>query len=245
MGLLRCSFRLLPCIYKNRVMQLTSQIKVYEHTRAISSVIFTGNRSTTLLIQRLQPQKFTEQQRWFWGIDVAFNKVDEERVKLAGPDRAAAEWVLKNGGSIKWTTSANKLADYNLLPSTNFESYKLEEIDLTATDVIGLGFEHLKDLNHLKKIKLHGVRTVGDDGLQHMQYVQDTLEYLDVSRCAMITEKGLNILPKFKKLKQLVIYDLIEIKKLDDVVISLKQAMPWCEFYTSEPLQSKRSDNKD
>lgn len=64
-------------------------------------------------------------------------------MKLAGPDRAAAEWVLRNGGAIKWTTSASKLADYNLLPTTQFEHYKLEEIDLTATDVIGLGFAHL------------------------------------------------------------------------------------------------------
>ena len=70
-------------------------------------------------------------------------RVDEERVRLAGPDRAAAEWVLRNGGAIKWTTSSNHLNDYNMLPTTQFENYKLEEIDLTGTDVIGIGFEHL------------------------------------------------------------------------------------------------------
>ena len=76
-------------------------------------------------------------------------RVDEERVRLAGPDRAAAEWVLRNGGAIKWTTTSNRLDDYNMLPTTQFENYKLEEIDLSGTDVIGLGFEHLSNFPNL------------------------------------------------------------------------------------------------
>jgi H+-transporting ATP synthase F0 complex subunit s len=213
-------------------------MKVSEHARTFSSLLAKSDRSAATF-EWLIPQRF--ERRWFWGIDVAFNKVDEERVRLAGPDRAAAEWVLKNGGSIKWTTSSNQLADYNLLPSTGFESYKLEEIDLTATDVIGLGFEHLKDLQDLRKVTLHGVRTIGDDALEHLKYVEDTLEYLDISRCPMITEKGLSVLTEFKKLKHLIIYNLIEIKNLEAVVNSLKKAMPWCTIDTTDTTKVSTS----
>ncbi|XP_005096709.1 ATP synthase subunit s, mitochondrial [Aplysia californica] len=177
--------------------------------------------------------------RTFWGLDVAFNKVDEERVRLAGPDRACAEWVLRNGGTIKWTTSTKYLKNYNLLPSIDFESYKIEEIDLTATNVIGLGFEHLKDLQHVRTIKLHGCRTIQDDALGHLHFVKDSLESLDISRCPMITQKGLAQLQELKKLKQVIIYDLIEIKDLKSVVSHLQQAMPWCSFDTSDPQQDQ------
>ncbi|KAK3727589.1 hypothetical protein RRG08_009810 [Elysia crispata] len=174
------------------------------------------------------------EKRCFWGVDVAFNRVDEERVRLAGPDRAAAEWVLRNGGAIKWTTTSNRLDDYNMLPTTQFENYKLEEIDLSGTDVIGLGFEHLKDLHHLKKIKLHGVKTMGDDGLSHLPYVANTLTTLEISQCPMVTEKGLEHLVLLKKLKTLVLYDLIEVRDMDAAVAKLGQKMPGLNIIKDE-----------
>ncbi|BFZ06931.1 hypothetical protein BsWGS_09970 [Bradybaena similaris] len=221
-------------------LQITTQ-----HTRLLSCLASRTNKpaSLTALAQnRLHPQCFY-QKRCFWGVDVAFNQVDEERVKLAGPDRAAAEWVLRNGGSIKWTTSAHKLTDYNLLPTTQFEHYKLEEINLTATDVIGLGFAHLKGLKHLKKIIMHGCRTTGDDALAYLHHVQDTLEHMEISRCPMITEQGLKCLPEMKHLQYLLIYDLIEIGNLQAVVDALRRAMPWCTIDTEEPQLSKPSND--
>ncbi|CAG5130586.1 unnamed protein product, partial [Candidula unifasciata] len=215
------------------------------HTRLLRCLASRSNKlSPTVLSPHRLHLQFVYQTRQFWGVDVAFNKVDEERVKLAGPDRAAAEWVLRNGGAIKWTTSTKKLADYNMLPSTDFEHYKLEEIDLTATDVIGLGFAHLKDLKHLKKVVMHGVRSAGDDALAYLHHVQDTLEHLEISRCPMITEKGLlKHLSEMKKLRHLVIYDLIEIRNLQAVVDSLQKAMPWCTIDTTNPWLTKPADD--
>ena len=48
-----------------------------------------------------------------------------------------------------------------------------------------------EDLHHVKKIKLHGVKTTGDDGLSYLSYVTDSLTDLEISSCPMITEKGL------------------------------------------------------
>lgn len=47
----------------------------------------------------------------------------------------------------------------------------------------------------------------------------------------------------FRNLKTLVVYDLIEIKKFDEVISRLSQAMPWCKFHTDDPLE--KHDHKE
>ncbi|XP_023348842.1 ATP synthase subunit s, mitochondrial, partial [Eurytemora carolleeae] len=56
-------------------------------------------------------------QGWF---DSVFNKVDEARIKEVGVDRAAAEWVLRCGGGVKWEGGGRMLTDYNALPAGNY-----------------------------------------------------------------------------------------------------------------------------
>ncbi|KAK0054855.1 ATP synthase subunit s mitochondrial [Biomphalaria pfeifferi] len=178
----------------------------------------------------LCPQHFYLSCRSFWGVTVAFNQVDEERVKLAGPDRAAAEWVLRNEGSIKWTTSPAHLNDYNMLPRSDFEEYKLEEIDLSNTKVIDLGFEHLKNLKHLRKVKLYKCVSIMDDALKNLQHVKDTLENLEIIDCPMITEAGLTHLIKLRNLKVLILSALEAVPDLNKSVNRLKSSMPWCHI---------------
>ncbi|KAH9514532.1 ATP synthase subunit s, mitochondrial [Bulinus truncatus] len=173
---------------------------------------------------------FNESKRSFWGITVAFNQVDEERVKLAGPDRAAAEWVLRNEGAIQWADSNTQLNDYNLLPRTDFEAYKLEELDLSNTKVIGLGFDHLKGLKHVRKIKLHNCLTIMDDALERLEYVKESLEHLEITSCPMITDAGLNHLTKLIKLKTLILHNLEDVPDLTKTVNRLKISMPWCNI---------------
>lgn len=71
-----------------------------------------------------------------------FNKPDPKRIKLVGPDRACAEWVLRNGGKVVWA-DGKKLADYNSLPPEDQEVPKLIEIDGTDSSISHYGFPHL------------------------------------------------------------------------------------------------------
>ncbi|CAL1541622.1 unnamed protein product [Lymnaea stagnalis] len=236
------SFRALN--HKN--VEAVTQISQCSHYHQLS-----GNNSKHIKVKETLNRKIRPllqlqalsvyQERTFWGIDVAFNKVDEERVKLAGADRAAAEWVLRNGGSIKWSTSSTQLSDFNLLPSTEFENYKLEEIDLTATDVISLGFEHLKNLEDVKKIKIHSCRSVSDDSLECLAYVGSTLKFLEISNCPNITDKGLDHLIQLKKLEHLVLYDLPAVPSLTQTVSRLQKSMPWCKIDTAPDSQSLKT----
>lgn len=187
-------------------------------------------------IHELKSQSFSLQEcqkRSIWSLDSAFNKVDKKKVRLAGADRVCAEWVLKNGGSIKWKGSDIYLANYNALPTSDFASFNVEEIDLTGTDVTDQGFLHLKNLQHVKLININGVKTIQDKSLHHLRYVADTLEHLQVSHCPQITQTGLEQLQNLTNLKKVILYDLPVVKDLDGAISHLKETMPWCQFETS------------
>ena len=68
--------------------------------------------------------------------------VDESRVKAVGPDRAAAEWALRLGGTVKFMNFKHWSTDYNLLPSGSV-SLRLEAINNNGIAVTNNGLEHL------------------------------------------------------------------------------------------------------
>jgi len=178
---------------------------------------------------------------FFWrSVQSAFNEVDGRRLHLYGEDRVCAEWVLRNGGGIRFVGSKERLPlmDYNLLPDeTESLDYKLEEIDLTGSDVLNMGFKHLKNLKHLKSIKMRGVKTVTDDSIQHFVHVKSTLEKLEIGECTKITEAGLECLHELTNLQHVTIYKMKKIPDLERAVSSMKDAMPWCTFDIKDPME--------
>ena len=72
-------------------------------------------------------------------------RVDPSRVKAVGPDRAAAEWVLRLGGSVKFVDFDHWSKDYNLLPSSSIP-LRLEAINNNGIAVTSNGLEHLGKL---------------------------------------------------------------------------------------------------
>ncbi len=74
------------------------------------------------------------------------HRVDHSRVAAVGPDRAAAEWVLRLGGTVKFTDIDHWNSDYNRLPSG---AIKLEQIDGSEASITSNGLEHLgKSVSH-------------------------------------------------------------------------------------------------
>lgn len=83
------------------------------------------------------------QTRSFWEyVNMMFNKPDPARILLVGPDRACAEWVLRNGGKVVWT-DGKRLEDYNNLPAEDIPVPKLKEIDGSDSSISHYGFAHL------------------------------------------------------------------------------------------------------
>ncbi|XP_053696181.1 ATP synthase subunit s, mitochondrial [Sabethes cyaneus] len=168
--------------------------------------------------------------RNFWGwVNMMFNRVDEKRLKVVGPDRLCAEWLLRNGAKVKFVNVPHVQQHYNLLPEESVRTL-VEELDGTESGIMHIGFDHLKGLKHLRKVKLHKCVYLQDQALAKLALVADTLEELEVSSCKNITDHGLLCLRELKKLKQLVTYELPYVKDLKSVETQLKQGLPECRL---------------
>lgn len=67
-------------------------------------------------------------------------RVDQERIRSVGPDRACAEWLLRNGASVKWKNFSEYLKDYNSLPEKN--QYYIQAVDATDSGITHVGFPY-------------------------------------------------------------------------------------------------------
>ena len=60
-----------------------------------------------------------------------------------GPDRAAAEWILRLGGAVRFSGLVDSWStDYNRIPSGEL---RLQAIDASALSITNNGLEHLSE----------------------------------------------------------------------------------------------------
>ncbi|KAE9547970.1 hypothetical protein FO519_008822 [Halicephalobus sp. NKZ332] len=173
-----------------------------------------------------------------WIID-SFNLVDKSRVKEVGPDRAAAEWIVRNGGKVKFDKLNDVFTDYNVLikataeldPRLPAHQVHLVEIDATDSSVSGFGCMHFEGLKHILDVKFVRCKQLHDFGLEYMgNYVGNKVACLTVESCPRITEYGLAHLEKFKALECLTLKDLKRVHKAEDTIEKLKKSLPKCEI---------------
>lgn len=70
-------------------------------------------------------------------------RVDHDRIRAVGPDRAAAEWLLRCGAKVRFQGFDRWHLDYNALPTGPLGRYKIQAIDATESCIMVRGFEHL------------------------------------------------------------------------------------------------------
>ncbi|TKR87995.1 hypothetical protein L596_012307 [Steinernema carpocapsae] len=169
-----------------------------------------------------------------------FNFYDKERVKEVGPDRAAAEWIVRCDGKIRFDRIDEAFDDYNALvrrtaeldPRKVEDQVKLVEIDATGSSITAYGCRHFKNLEKIKDVQLINCKSLHDFGLEYIgDEVGDRLLYLQIENCPRITEFGLEHLVKFTGLKSLVLKDLRRVHDQDKVLEQIKRALPNCDVY--------------
>lgn len=67
--------------------------------------------------------------------------VNKKRVEEVGPDRACAEWLLRNGASVRWKNAKDYLSNYNSLPGVDQKFY-IQGVDATDSAIHHYGFQH-------------------------------------------------------------------------------------------------------
>eukprot|EP00051_Salpingoeca_urceolata_P004720 m.67193 g.67193 ORF g.67193 m.67193 type:complete len:268 (+) comp13809_c0_seq1:503-1306(+) len=124
---------------------------------------------------------------WRGWLNAVWNSVDETRIKTHGPDRVAAEWMLKLGGAVQVMANPVKLQPETDAPKWR-QGYALPpgQSYLTGLDSLGKatatdgGLQHLKGLRYLQTLRLTGCHDVTDAGLPMLQKLP-WLRELDLS----------------------------------------------------------------
>lgn len=80
-------------------------------------------------------------------------RVDYERIKAVGPDRAAAEWLLRCGAKVRFQGFERWQHDYNALPTGPLGRYKIQAIDATESCIMYRGFDHLGQCYSVENIE--------------------------------------------------------------------------------------------
>lgn len=81
-------------------------------------------------------------------------RVDYERIKAVGPDRAAAEWLLRCGAKVRFQGFDRWHHDYNGLPTGPLGRYKIQAIDATESCIMYRGFDHLGQCYSVENVML-------------------------------------------------------------------------------------------
>ncbi|CAF1018568.1 unnamed protein product, partial [Didymodactylos carnosus] len=153
---------------------------------------------------------------------------DRKRVKEVGPNRACAEWLLKNGASVRYKNWGSLTSDYNQIPSGAPDQYKIEEIRAIKASVMAQGFDYLEGLGDVKKIHLEKCELVDDTTLAKFSFVKNTLEHVVLIGNDRITANGLSCLAALKNLKQIDLARLTGVKNEESATKLLKNELPGC-----------------
>ncbi|KAJ3613465.1 hypothetical protein NHX12_019714 [Muraenolepis orangiensis] len=168
--------------------------------------------------------------RHFWGwLNAVFNRVDYERIKTIGPDRAAAEWLLRCGAQVRFLGFERWHRDYNGLPTGPLGRHKIQGIDASESCIMSRGFDHLEGLQHLEEVKLTKCIYIEDTCLERMssmENVQASLRSLEVASCGNVSDKGVIALHKLGNLQRLVLRDLPGVKDREKSLERLQTALP-------------------
>ncbi|XP_035675568.1 ATP synthase subunit s, mitochondrial-like [Branchiostoma floridae] len=184
-----------------------------------------------LLLSNTPTRLHTAPTRLLWGwLNTVFNKVDDKRIEQVGPDRAAAEWLLRCGAHVRFKDRPSWQRDYNTLPTGPPQKYKIEEIDATDSGVMHIGFEHFKHLQHVKSLKLNRCMYITDECIGKLHLLAGTLQHLEVTSCGNVTDKGLMQLKDLSLLETLRLFDLPAVRDKTGTVHLLEKFLANCEI---------------
>ncbi|XP_069772708.1 ATP synthase subunit s, mitochondrial [Narcine bancroftii] len=173
-------------------------------------------------------------QRSFWGwLNAVFNKVDYDRIKAVGPDRAASEWLLRCGASVRYKGFDKWQKDYNHLPTGPMDNFKIEAIDATESCIMFKGFDYLDHLEHVEEIKFQKCIYIQDECLERLSRIenlQKSLQWLEIISCGNVTDCGIRSLCHLKNLRHLFLSDLPGIEEKESTLQVLQKVLPTCEL---------------
>lgn len=172
----------------------------------------------------------SSQRRLFWSwINAVFNRVDYERIKAVGPDRAAAEWLLRCGARVRFQGFERWHHDYNGLPTGTLGRYRIQGVDATESCIMHRGFDHLEGLQHLEEVNFTRCIYLEDGCLERLgslENLQASLRSLELVSCGNVSDRGVLALHQLGNLQRLVLGDLPAVTDQEKTLERLRTALP-------------------
>ncbi|XP_031841796.1 distal membrane arm assembly component 2 [Nomia melanderi] len=165
------------------------------------------------------------------------NKFWYEKATEFGPNIAAAVLVLKFGGRVKFYHKKDWFKTGQIRLPFNYDpEYIVEGLDLKAYPIEFEDLNILCNLFQLRLLCLKGCKTIDDWAIDKLAMECPSLEYLDVSNCINLTEKGLVALYKMPNLKKLIVTDFYNSAAFKLTCFMLEDINPYlkCEIHTPE-----------
>ncbi|XP_017766869.1 PREDICTED: ATP synthase subunit s-like protein [Eufriesea mexicana] len=155
-----------------------------------------------------------------------------KKYEILGPDLAAAKFIIFVGGKIRFKDhdewiDKTKTNEISKLPNEFDETYILEEIDLNKFSLRYKQLHFIFNLYYLKSLNLKGCKTVDDWFLDKLSAEYPTLEYLDISECENVTERGLEALYRMPNLKKLIVTNFYGSAAFDLTCFMLEDVNPY------------------
>ncbi|XP_014254589.1 ATP synthase subunit s, mitochondrial isoform X2 [Cimex lectularius] len=169
---------------------------------------------------------------FFASLNFIFNRVSAERVKEVGPDRACAEWLMKNGAFIRWIGNSDFVGHYNSLPLDPklTGNYNIEEVKADQASISHHGFDHFSGCHNLSTLSFQKCWFVGDKALLKLGVLKDSLVNLEIIACDMVTENGIKDLKHLCNLRFLTIGKLKNVRNFEKNIENLASELPGCKI---------------
>ncbi|CAH8532406.1 unnamed protein product [Schistosoma rodhaini] len=155
--------------------------------------------------------------------------ISDKEVENLGLDVAIAHMVCRLGGRVQLIGHTNWIQPYAgippILPNKHVDSFVIETIDLSGTNIVYEGLEFLPCLTHLRYLKMKRCVHLDDFCLSRIGRIKG-LQFLDVSECPTITSKGLATLAQLKALRRLIVSGNPQIEDKELVCLLLEDHLP-------------------
>lgn len=193
-----------------------------------------------------------ELKKWFNAKKRNYLKEDQrfiqERHRILGCDMAAAHFLVFRGGKVKFFDqpewkSSNDDGTYDL-PDRYDPTWRITHLDASGIDLYYEGIENFRNLRTLSWASFKGNKYFDDWCMDKVAAEFPNMEFLDVSDCPMLTERGLEALYRLYSLRKLIVTDFHKQPSFELTCALLEDCCPELDIEILEPSKEDKYKKK-